>query len=234
MLLNQENRQTAEQVSVVTRSPEVTRLLSAIIESWKIPVTDNLASARMILAEWGLNGVGPEEKIVWLTPLPLETKPHLEVPLQLSALSQLLEKQFFSISRRQMRVVMEQPVEIIVEGRRLAARLISLSGRGARLSCPHEIIKTQKLEIDMTLGGRSLHLPGEVLYTLPAGDVPGHELPQVGVLLKPLDLQHCEALSRFVERTCLEQACSKTGIPINAPCVSWLSVPRNPWSVLPD
>jgi hypothetical protein len=86
----------------------------------------------------------------------------------------------------------------------------------------------------VVLGDRRLRLPAEVLYTLPAGDVPAFKDPQAGVLFKPIDLQIFEGISRFVECVCLQQACCRAGLPVTAACASWVEVPRNPWSVLPD
>ena len=234
MLLNKDKRQVSGQVSIVTRSPEATRLLSAFFAIWKIPTVEDLTSAQVVLVELGLSHGAPEENVIWLTPLPIENRPYLELPLQLPLLSRCIEERFFTTARRQLRVAMDLPVQIVTEGLRQEARLISLSGRGARLSCPGEFAKGQKLELDVVLGGRSLRLPAEVLYTLPAGDLSDHKDPQAGVLFKPIDLQIFEGISRFVECVCLEEACSRAGFPVTAACVSWVNVPRNPWSVMPD
>jgi hypothetical protein len=236
MLLDQEQPNSAGKVAIMTRSPEFTLLLSAILKGWRHQISDDPAMAQLFFVERGFNRgrikVGGE--IVWLTSLPLENEPHLEVPIRLAALHKIIEGRFFPTTRRHMRVPMRHPAELAVAGQRIVAELISLSERGARLSCPREFSPGQRLEVDVVLGERRLCLPGEALYAFPGGDVPGHRLPQVGVLFKPVDAQTCAGLARFVEQACVKLACSVSGIPSNAACLSWLDVPHQPWVVLSE
>jgi len=232
MLLDHHLPSDRGKVAVVTRSPVFTRLLTSILESWKLKVIDDLQAAEMILAEWGITTTATAEQLVWLTPMPIDA-PHFEIPLQLKLLYQVLEKQFFRSARRSIRIPMEEhPAELTVAGQRLPSQLISISARGVRMSCPVELAKQQKLTVAVVLGGHRLELPGEVIYAFPCGDAVGTAWPQLGVLFKSLDLHISEALERFVERTCVEQCCARIGLSMKSHCVSWLDVPRDPWAVL--
>lgn len=233
MLLDHQQKSGNGKVAVVTRSPVFTRLLSSILESWKLKVVDDLSAAEMILIEWGLMTAASAERLVWLTPLPIEA-PHFEIPLELKRLYQFLEERFFPSARRFMRIPVDIPVDLLTDGQCFPSRLISLSARGARMNCPVQLPKKQQLTVEVVLGGRRLELPGEVLYSLPCGDASRTEWPQLGVLFKPVDVRLSEALERFVEFACVEQCCAKLALPIKAHCVSWLDVLHDPWGELSD
>ena len=233
MLLDQQQPGGSGQVAVVTRNPVFTRLLSTILESWKLKVVDDRSSAELILIEWGLAAPASDGQLVWLTPLPIKA-PHFEIPLKLTLLYRLLEERFFPSSRRFMRIPVDLPVDLLVAGQRFPSQLISLSARGARVNCPVQLANKQALAVEVVLGGHRLELPGDVLYSLPSSDASRTEWPQLGVLFKLGDVELSEALERFVELVCVEQCCAKLGLPMKSHCVSWLDVSLNPWRGFSD
>jgi len=218
-----------KQVAVVTRNLQFNKLLSSILADWKFFTVDDVSAAKVIFAERGLDLPAHEAQVVWLTPLPLSEGSFLTVPISLTQLYHLLEDHLFPIPRRHIRVAMETAVDLQIENCWLEGQLASLSGRGGRILCAHEIARGKMLHIEVELAGRILKIPAEVLYCIPAGDSPGRLQAQVGVLFRPSDSHVLEMLRRFIEKTCIERACIRENLLLNAPCVSWLEVPTNPW-----
>ena len=231
MLLDKQDRPT-HSVAVLTRNLEVKRLLTALFENWKYTVTDHRPSASLVFVEWGITETLPEERRVWLAPLPVDAR-HLKIPLSLVALNRCLEDHFFLKKRNQMRVPMKVPAKLFLSGQMSPVELLSLSGRGARLTCPREVAPGESLSVEVELAGRSLHLPAEVLYQLPVGDVAGGRSGQLGVIFRLDDVWLETALALYVERVCAEQACALAGISPQDTCLSWLALPSDPWGLLP-
>lgn len=219
-----------KQVAVITRNPQFTKLLSSILADWKFFTVDDLSAAKVIFAERGLELPAHDAQVVWLTPLPLAEGSFLTTPIPLTRLYNLLETHLFPTPRRHIRVAMEAAVDLKIENDWLEGRLLSLSGRGGRITCTHEIPRGKLLNIEVKLAGKILRIPSEVLYCIPAGDSPGRSQAQVGVLFKLSSDQEFDALQRFIEKICIERACARENIPLNDPCVSWLDVPGNPWA----
>lgn len=214
-----------KQVAVVTRNQKFNRLLSSILADWKFFTVNDLSAATVIFAERGLELPAHDGHVVWLTPLPLSEGSFLEVPISLTRLYHLLEIHLFPTPRRHVRVAMETVVDLKIENDWQEGRLISLSDRGGRITCTNEIPRGKSLTLEMKLMGRVLRLPAEVLYCIPAGDSPGRSQPQIGVIFKPPNDHEFVFLRRFIEKTCIEQACARENIPLTDPCVSWLDVP---------
>jgi len=231
MLLDKKER-SKRCVAVLTRNSEVSRLLMALFEGWKFEVTNHLSSADLVFVEWGITENLPNDKRVWLAPLAVEER-HLRIPLSLAALHRCLEEHFFPKPRTQMRISLKLPAQLFVSGQMLPVELLSLSGRGARLTCPREISQGESLSVEVVLAGRRLQLPARVLYQLPAGDVSRGQMGQLGVLFQLKDVWLSTALSLYVERVCAEKACALVGISPQDACLSWLAVPNDPWGLLP-
>ena len=217
-----------KQVGVVTRNPQFKKLLSSILAEWKFFTVDDLAAARVVFAEHGLELPPRVGEVVWLTPMPPAEGSFLEPPISLSRLYHLLEVQFFSTPRHHIRVAMDLAIDLNIDENWLKGRLLSLSGRGGRIACAHEIPRGRSLQLQLMLAGRVQRLAAEVLYSLPAGDGQGVSQPQVGVLFKPFVDQQFEMLRHFIEKTCIERACAREGIALRDPCLSWLDVPVDP------
>lgn len=216
-----------KQVAVVTRNPQFSRLLSSILADWKFFTVEDLSSARVILAEWGLELPVHDAKIVWLSPLPLTDGEFLTIPLSLTKLYHLLQSLFFEPARRHIRVPMEMSVEVKIENAWLEAHLISLSDRGGRILCQTEIPRGVSLLVDVKLGGGMLRIPSEVLYCIPAGDSPGRLQAQIGVLFKLSAGKSIDVLRCYIERMSIESACAREEIPLNDSCVSWIDMPAS-------
>lgn len=219
-------------VSVVTRNPKFNRLLQAILEEWHFITETEAANVEILLLERGLAVPAGAQQVTWLTPMPLDGESFLEVPLSLTELYHHLERRFFPRPRHHIRLPLDQPLDLNVRGVWLVGRLLSLSDRGARIASPAHLPKGERLQLDFLVERYPLRLTGEVLYDIPAGDVPGHEQPQVGVLFKPPRPALRTALRQFIELSFVEQACKKTGIAASDPSLSWFSLIRNPWQEL--
>jgi len=231
MLLTQQDSAPAG-IAIITRNPRFTALLSQILRLWKYPVTATAETAAVLLIERGLAAPATRAQIVWLVPMPLPGELSFETPLSLTALYHFLEVEFYPSPRQHIRVALDEDVDLAIEGGWLAARLISLSDRGGRLDCPGELPRGQKLELVMQLDRQMLRLPAEVLYCIPAGDLPGHQQPQLGIQFKPIDAKVCTALRSYIERLCVEAACRAADVSPNDPCLSWIELNHNPWAEL--
>lgn len=220
-------------VSVLTRNPKFNCLLQAILEDWHFITEADAASVEILLLERGLPVPAGAQQVIWLTPLPLETEPYLEVPLSLTELYHYLELQFFPQPRHHIRLPLDQPIDVNVRGVWLVGRLLSISDRGARIASPALLPKGEHLLLDVRLEGYSLRLTGEVLYDIPAGDVSGREQPQAGLLFRQLKPAVRTALRHFIERSFVERACKKSGIATSDPSLSWFNLVKNPWQEMP-
>lgn len=214
-----------KQVAVITRNPNFTKLLASILADWKFFVVEDLSVATVAFVERGVELPDHDVPIVWLSPMPLERSDFLKVPISLSELYLLLEVHFFPTPRRNIRVPMELSVDLRVEGKWLEGQLVSLSDRGGRLTCTREMPRGTELTLEVKLGGENLRIPSEVLYCLPAGDLPNRRQPQIGVLFKPVNVEMFELLKRFIENACIECACAREEIPLNDSCLSWFAMP---------
>jgi len=232
MLLEQ--RPGGGQVSVLTRNLTFNRLLQAILAEWQFYRESDAASLDVLLLERGLAVPAGTHQVVWLSPMPLSSEPYLEVPLSLTELYHSLEKLFFTQPRHHIRLPLNQTIDLNVRGVWLVGKMLSVSDRGARVACPALLPKGEILQIDFRLQNYPLRLTAEAIYDIPAGDAPGRELPQAGLLFKPLRPALRLALRHFIEGSFVELACAKIGITANDPCLSWLELVRKPWAELSD
>ncbi len=219
-----------KQVGVLTRNPQFKKLLASILAEWKFVTVDDLAAARVAFVERGLELPPQVGEVVWLTSMPPAEGSFLVPPISLSHLYHLLEAQFFSTPRRHIRVAVDLAISLDIDGTWLEGRLLSLSGRGGRIACPHEMPRGRSMNLQVTLDGRVQSLVAEVIYSLPAGDAQMNSQPQVGVLFKPCSDQQFEVLRQFIEKTCIVRACTREGITLHDPCLSWLDVPAESWT----
>ena len=234
MLLERARPGSGGQVTVTTRNRTFGRLLEAVLESWQLGAGADADSSDVVLVERGLAAPQDGRRVVWLTPMPLAAEPHLEVPLSLTELYHYLEKLFFPQPRRHIRLPLEQPVDLHVRGAWLVGRLLSVSDRGARVSCPAQLPRGESLQLDFKLDGYPLRLTAEVIYEIPAGDGSGRKHPQAGLLFRPLRPVLRLALCHFIERTFVKRACEQAGVAENDPGLSWLNLVANPWVDLAD
>lgn len=221
-----------KRVAVISRSPQFKRLLASLLAGWKYSAAEGEKAARLVFVERGLPLPATAERVVWLTPLPLAEEDALLIPVSLTQLYMLLEDYFFPTPRRHIRIPIDLAVDLQFDGQWLSSRLVSLSNRGGRMTCPVALPTGTSLFVEVRLGGRIERLPAEVIYCIPAGDTAGREQTQIGVVFKPEDVQFYWMLQRFIEKTCLESACVRAGIAFNDPCVSWFDVDANPWEGL--
>lgn len=220
-----------KQVAVITRNLQFNRLLSSILAEWKFFAVNDPSVAEVVFAERGISLPEVPGRVVWLTSMPLAEGDFQEIPIVLTQLYSLLETKLFPTPRRHIRVVMETAVDLKIDDVWYDGCLVSLSGRGGRMTCEHEIERGKILEISANLGGRVRRIPAEVLYCVPAGDSPGRMQPQIGVLFKLSNGGEFEMFRRFIERTCIERACAREDILLTDPCLSWLDLPVDPWKM---
>lgn len=218
-----------KQVAIITRNEQFNRIFGSILAEWRLFVVDDPASAAVLFVERGLTPPEVDAKIVWLTPMPLSEGSFLLVPISLTSLYHLLEVHFFPTPRRHIRVAMEAPVDLAVDGGWMEGKMTSLSDRGGRIESSVEVPRGKILTLEMRLGEKPLIMPAEVLYCIPAGDSPNRAKPNVGVLFKPKNKQETVALRHYIEKLIIEAACVREEIAKNDPGLSWLDIPENPW-----
>ena len=220
-----------KQVAVLTRNRQFNKLMSSILADWRFFAVEDISVAKVIFAERGIQLPEHDGHVVWLTPIALSEEDSLEIPISLTRLYHLLETHLFPTPRRHIRVVMETAIDLKVDNEWFDGCLVSLSGRGGRITCAHEIPRGTSLDIAVKLAGKVLRITAEVLYCIPAGDSPGRLQPQVGVLFNSPTSDEFLMLKRFIEKICIESACARENIPLADPCVSWLDLPGDPWEI---
>ena len=232
MLLEQDRPGAGGQVAVLTRNQTFGRILEAVLKDWHLGADAAPGCCDVVLVERGLAAPAGARQVVWLSPLPLGAEPHLEVPISLTELYHYLEQLFFPRPRRHIRLPLDQPVDVNVRGVWLVGRLLSVSDRGARVTCPALLPKGESLQLDFKLDGYPLRLTAEVLYEIPAGEGSGREHPQAGLLFQPLKPALRLSLRRYIEKSFVARACAQTGIAENHSSLSWFELEANPWAEL--
>jgi len=220
------------QVAVVTRNVRFRRLLCSILEAWKFCAVDDLSAAHVVFAERGIPLHDFKGVVVWLTPMPLPDGLFLTTPISLTGLFRLLETDCFPNPRRHIRIALDVRTEVTLENAWHSCQLTSISDRGGRIVCEHEIPRGTRLTLETTLAGRFLKLPAEVLYSIPGGDAPGRPPAQIGVLFRPAEKRVLTMLRRFIEKNTVESACDREGISRKDPSLSWFELSEDPWNDL--
>ena len=228
MLLG-EKQSEIKQVAVVTSDQQFNVLLSSILAEWKFIAVEDPAEAKVVFAEQGIDLPEIPGEVVWLTPLPLSEGRFLTTPISLTRLYRLLETEYFPTPRRHIRVAVEALATVVLDDTWLECQLISISDRGGRILFHREIQRGTKLRLETNVAGKFLHLPAEVIYCIPAGDGLRPSRPQIGVLFKPTDDRLINMLRRHIEKICVESASAREGIPLDAPCLSWIDFIDDPW-----
>lgn len=218
-------------MTIMTRNAVVSKLLAAILETWKLVPTDELLPGGVVLIERGLLQPPSAGVVIWLSPMPLVDEVHVEVPIDLTVFFHQMEKVFFEMPRQHLRMSMPgHPVDLNARNGWVAGKMYSLSDRGARIAAPVHLAKGEPVHLDFFLGRQNMQIEGEVLYDIPEGDTPGREHAQVGVLFKLLPDPVRLVLRRHIERMTLKQACDRCGVSPASPSLSWFDRGTSPWS----
>jgi hypothetical protein len=223
MLLG-EREQREKPVAVVSRNPQLGKLIDSILEDWSFHPVDDPRQAKVVFIEYGIEPPDVDAPLVRLTPLPMAEGSFLTIPISLTRLFHLLEVHFFPTPRRHIRVSMAAEVELGIDNDWFQGRLVSLSDRGGRILHAHEVPRGKQVKLGLKMEGERLLVPAEVIYCVPAGDSPGRQQPNVGVLFKPERKQLIDRIRHFIEKSCLERACEKAGISRKDSCLSWIDV----------
>ncbi len=226
MLLGKSHKDL-RQVAIAVRSPQFKGLLTSLLAGWKIDVAEDVGAGGIYFIERGLPEPATAARVIWLTPLPLHDGEYLLIPISPTKLHLLLEEHFFPTPRRHIRIVMDSEADLQVDGRWHESRLVSISDRGARMTCPFELAKGAGLTVEMKLDGRTVRCPADVLYCLPSGDSIGRSHSQVGVLFRPHDTTLYGQLQQMIEKLSIATACDKAGVAFNDPCVRWFDIDEN-------
>jgi hypothetical protein len=216
-------------VAVMTRNPQLTRLLEQVFADWKILTVANPSAAKIIVAEHGVPLPETNGRILWLSSMPLTEGEYLTTPLQLTELYNRLHSDELPGQRRYLRLHSVFKVAVQFRQTRLVCELVSLSERGGRLLCPEAFPLGARLHLNLLIDGRSLELPAEVIYQIPASDAGEQRLPQTGVLFKPENDQIGGTLRRYIEKQLVDAACAAAGLSKNDLCLSWIEVASDPF-----
>jgi hypothetical protein len=219
-------------VAVQSRLPAVKSLLQAILKEWHFCIEPGPANQTVALVEQGQVAPDGVRHTLWFTPKPFDTASQLALPLSLTALYHALQCWFFPAPRRYLRLPLDQPAQLELRGASLNGRMISLSERGGRVAVPALLTKGEMLQLTVQLDGYLLATAAQVIYTIPAGDLPGGQPPQAGLLFRPLPPQLGEAIHHHVERSLLERASRQVGIASDDPAFSWFDTVAAPWAKL--
>ena len=233
MLLDQTEARRPERVAVQVRSPVVAHLLRTILAEWHFCVEPGPAGQTVALAEAGLPAPEGVRHTLWISPAAAGATAQLTLPLSLTSLYQALQGWFFPSPRRYLRLSLDRPAQLELRGAGFSARLVSISERGGRVAGPARLPMGETLQLTVNLDGYLLQAAAQVIYAIPAGDLPGGPPPQAGLLFKPLRAELAQALHRHVERTLLSRAAMLVGLADADPAWRWFDTVADPWSGLP-
>jgi len=144
--------------------------------------------------------------------LPAPPGPHLllgpggtlGLPLSLDALWRELESRFHTPPRRYIRLELPREIEVRHGGSGDFCNLASLSSLGARFEYPREVLRGERMELDLQIAGEWLSLGSEVIYCIPHGEWLDKPLIHVGVVFDRKDRVQ-DKVGAFIVRTYLDQ-----------------------------
>jgi hypothetical protein len=148
--------------------------LTALLREWgfSVNLTCPESPDELLLAEENCPRCANHRKRIDLISSAYFDNDHVNMPIVLEHLWQLLEKYYHLPHRRYLRLAVDLPISMNIRNQEAPGRLSSLSPAGARLSLPRELAVGELFPIVLPLPQQTLTLTAKVIYvnTFPDSD----------------------------------------------------------------
>lgn len=202
MLIGTLPRLLKRRLCLCIRNEPFRLVLEGVLREWHYFLQENPADSDLVLAEDGFP-VGEEAPpVLWLTRSRSGEPGKLDLPLSMEELWANLESRFHKSPRNHIRTNPELPATLEMRNETDEILLTSLSDMGGRFNFHRELPPGEEMVLGLSISGRRFKLPGQVIYTIPTGELKDSGESQVGVVFIHRDKSTRELLREFIIRTC--------------------------------
>jgi hypothetical protein len=167
-------RNTAKKIHLCINNEGLCLFLTMLLNEWGFSVSTTCpeSSEELLLAEENCPRCADHRKRIDLISSSYFDSDHVNMPIVLEHLWQVLEKHYHLPHRRHLRLAVDLPIVMNIRSQKAPGRLSSLSQAGARLSLPRELAVGELFPIVLPLPQQTLPLTAKVIYvnTFPDSD----------------------------------------------------------------
>jgi len=160
-------RHTDKAVYIRTRDPLLGQMLATIIGEWFFPCTDLPGGQTLELLEEGCASPEDHPSAIWLSRSSYAAQGRLQIPIAIQELYSHLERRFHTPPRRHLRLALDLPCRMQLQGACEDVNILSLSDRGCRIGYDREVARGQTLRLSFSVAGQPMELAGAVIYSVP-------------------------------------------------------------------
>ncbi|PKN12806.1 MAG: hypothetical protein CVU69_05435 [Deltaproteobacteria bacterium HGW-Deltaproteobacteria-4] len=168
------DRNNAKNIHLCITDEGLCLFLTALLNEWGFSVSTTCPESQdeLLLAEENCPRCAEHRKRIDLIFSAYVDNDHVNMPIVLEHLWQLLEKYYHLPHRRHLRLAVDLPISMNIRNQEAPGRLNSLSPAGARLSLPRELAVGELFPIVLPLPQLNLALTAKVIYvnTFPDSD----------------------------------------------------------------
>lgn len=160
-------RSTDKSVYIRTRDPQLSRMLTTILEEWQYQPSDQAGERILAMIEEGCAESEEFPSAVWLSRSNYAAQGRLQIPIAIQELYGILERRFHTPPRRHLRLALDLPCRLQLQGEWGDVNILSLSDRGCRIGIDREVARDQLVKLSFSVAGHPMELAGSVIYSVP-------------------------------------------------------------------
>jgi len=211
MLENVTARHVEKAVHIRTCNPHLDRLLATIIREWHYQTTDAPGERTLVIVEEGCATLEEYSAALWLSRSTYAARGRLQIPIAIQELYGILERRFHNPPRRHLRLTLDLPCRMQLQGEWGDVNILSLSDRGCRIGFDRELTRDQPLRLSFSVAGQLLDLAGSVIYAMPRYSGDRQANFDIGVIFSGQGALEREILLDFIISTYFVRA--RGGLP---------------------
>lgn len=189
-------------IAVNSGSADFDLFLRHLLQSWGFEVCPPESTDTLLLAGDGVAS-GERQQVIRLTSSHYHGRDRLGLPLQMETLWQTLEHHYHRPPRMHIRMTIDLPAQISVRGRSVQTTLNSLSDMGARFFYPEEMVRDERVVLQLDTDAFSRRYDGCVNFSAPLGESASRGY-RIGVVFHGLKRNHRDELRQYLIQTYLE------------------------------